>query len=103
MRSVEVVFPASMCAMMPMLRVSASCALRAISLVTAAFSPEPSRPARFLYRVTATTEVRFRRRPNGLPRVNLPAIMHEGLIGLGHAVYVVLFLHRAAARVGRIH
>src|ERR1700722_15102335 len=73
MRSVEVVFPASICAMIPMLRVCSSCTLRAIKspcgLSLSAFPP-------------------------------LPAIVRESLVGFGHAVHVFFPLHRAPSSVG---
>src|ERR1700704_629719 len=89
MRSVEVVFPASMCAMMPILRVSASCALRAISNV-----PVLS-PLKF-----ETCPVLSSSPP---ARDYLPAIVREGLVGFGHAMNVFLLLHRAASAIGRVH
>src|ERR1700740_1657575 len=81
MRSVEVVLPASMWAMMPMLRISPSWNGRAISGTP--ISPE--------------TRVVTRSRPR------LPAIVREGLVGFGHAVDVFLLLNRAAAAVGGVH
>src|SRR5260221_5995442 len=89
MRSVEVVFPASMCAMMPIFRVSASCALRAIS------------------NVPVLSPLKFENYPvlSSSPpaRDYLPAIVREGLVGFGHAMNVFLLLHRAAAAVGSVH
>src|SRR5882762_5756169 len=74
MRSVDVVFPASMCAMIPMLRVSSSLNTRAI----------------LSFQVP-------------LPRNSLlPAIMRECLVRFRHAVHVFLLLHRPAARIRRI-
>src|SRR5712664_1515037 len=89
MRSVEVVFPASMCAMMPILRVSASCALRGIS------------------NVPVLSPLKFENCPvlslSPPARDYLPAIVREGLVGFGHAMNVFLLLHRAAAAVGAVH
>lgn len=39
--------------------------------------------------------------PSLLP--DLPAEMSEGFVGLGHAVRVFLFLHRAASATSRVH
>src|SRR5271156_6710394 len=78
MRSVHVVFPASMCAIIPMLRICSSCVCRAISISCAWAA-------------------------GLMPRVALlPPVMREGLVGLGHAVDVFLFLDGAAAVVGRV-
>src|ERR1700730_16960861 len=71
MRSVDVVFPASMCAMIPMLRVSSS--LNARGIVP-------------LKKILSSAK-------------RLPAIVREGLVGLGHAVHVFFLLHRSAARI----
>src|ERR1700687_1152241 len=84
MRSVDVVFPASMCAMIPMLRVSSSLNTR----------PEP--PAAFF------SLVRFATASATISPISLPAIVRESLVGFGHAVHVFLFLNGAAARVGRV-
>src|SRR5258708_10790941 len=85
MRSVDVVFPASMCAMIPMLRVSSS--LNALPIVpeTAFFSPVRVATAS----LTKTTH-------------SLPAVMRECLVGFRHAVHVFLLLHGPAARIRRI-
>ena len=94
------VFPASMCAMMPMLRVSSSLNARPI------FPEQLSSPARF---ATLQSHPSPLINPNSAPlsrarsnllsrRPSLPAIMREGLVGFGHAVNVFLLLHRAAAR-----
>src|SRR5713226_9597290 len=82
MRSVDVVFPASMCAMIPMLRVSSS--LNALPMVpeTAFFSPARVATASL---TTATNP--------------LPPVMRERLVRFRHAVHVFLLLHCPAARV----
>src|ERR1700674_1300763 len=74
MRSVDVVFPASMCAMIPMLRVSSSLNTRAI----------------LSFQVLL------------LRNSFLPPIMRECLVRFRHAVHVFLLLHRPAARIRRI-
>src|SRR5712691_2217532 len=90
MRSVDVVFPASMCAMIPMLRVSSSLNALPIAPETAFFSPARVATAS----LTKTI--------HSLPTPFLPAIMRERLVRFCHAVYVFLLLHRSAARIGRI-
>src|ERR1700756_2472747 len=91
MRSVDVVFPASMCAIIPMLRVSSS--LNALPIVpgTAFFSPVRVATAS----LTTTTY--------SLPALFLPTIMRERLVRFGHAVHVFLLLDRPAARIGRVN
>src|SRR5229473_4562471 len=88
-RSVDVVFPASMCAIIPMLRVSSS--LNALPIVpkTAFFSPVRVATA-------SLTKPPF---PYQRP---LPAIVRERLVRFRHAVHVFLFLHCPAARIGRV-
>src|SRR5215510_5713776 len=73
MRSVVVVLPASMCAMIPMFRVSLRGCVRAMALVSSRIFP-----------------------------VDLPAVVCERLVRFRHLVRVVLLLHRAAAEVGRV-
>src|SRR6266704_1304078 len=86
MRSVDVVFPASICAMIPMLRVSSS--LNALPMVPETALLSPVRVA-----TASLTSI-----PNPLPTV-----MREGLVGLRHAVHVFFFLDRPAARIGGIN
>src|SRR6266571_1485139 len=85
MRSVDVVFPASMCAMIPMLRVSSSLNTRPMFPETSLFSP---------VRV-ATASLTISTNP-------LPPVMRERLIGFRHAVHVFLLLDRSATRIGRV-
>src|SRR5882762_4909628 len=86
MRSVDVVLPASMCAMIPMLRVSSS------------LNTRPAAPGAFFSPVRfATASATWSPSPKPLP-----AIMRESLVGFGHAVHVFLLLDGAAARVGRV-
>src|SRR6185436_20804613 len=75
MRSVVVVFPASMCAMIPMLRTLA----RAASAAATVFP---------------TCRL-------GVCR-SLPAVVGEGLVGLGHLVRVLTPLHRGTEAVARV-
>src|SRR5947208_14752762 len=76
MRSVVVVLPASMCAMMPMLRSLARAASTAATVI-----PTSSR-----------------RRPLG----GLPAVVGEGLVRLRHLVGVFAALDRGAQSVARV-
>src|SRR6202140_2111909 len=85
MRSVDVVFPASMCAIIPMLRVSSSLTALPIVPETAFFSPARVATA-------SLTETTY----------PLPAVMRERLVRFRHAVHVFLLLHRPAARIRRV-
>src|SRR5882757_4997966 len=91
MRSVDVVFPASMCAIIPMLRVSSSLNALPIAPGTAFFSPARVATAS----LTPTTY--------SLLAPFLPAIMRERLVRFRHAMHVFLLLHRSAARVCRVN
>src|SRR5712692_5020978 len=82
MRSVDVVFPASMCAIIPMLRVSSS--LNALPIVPEAAFFSPTRVA--TVSLTPTT-------------YSLPAVVRERLVRFRHAVHVFLLLHRPATRI----
>src|SRR4051795_6132138 len=107
MRSVVVVLPASMWAMMPMLRVRASgysrtssalppflvsCSVVATSIFLAGTairrSPLHGKPA-----------------PGGGSRAAFPspAVVGEGAVRLGHLVHVLASLHRGAGAVGGVH
>src|SRR5579883_672502 len=87
MRSVEVVLPASMCAMIPILRVSSS------------LNARPAAPAFFSPALLATASVTFL----SCFASNLPAVMRERLIRFRHAVHIFLFLDGAAARIGGVN
>src|SRR5260370_8569576 len=86
MRSVDVVFPASICAMIPMLRVSSS--LNALPMVPETALLSPAR--------VATAPLPSTPNP-------LPTVMPEGFVALRHAVPVFFFLDRPAARVGGVN
>src|SRR3989338_7548248 len=86
MRSVVVVLPASMCAMMPMLRVFSSEYCRSTS------SPALSSYMRRGGSACAPL----------LVGPLLPAVMRERLVGLRHLVVVLTLLHSGAAVVGRV-
>src|SRR3712207_3025981 len=73
MRSVVVVLPASMCAMMPMLRSFARAASAAATVI-----------------------------PTSSRRSVLPAVVSEGLVGLRHLVGVLAALHRGTQTVARV-
>src|SRR6266446_6901994 len=91
MRSVDVVFPASMCAIIPMLRVSSSLNTLPMAPETAFFSPARVATAS----LTTTT--------NPLPAPFLPAIMRERLVRFRHAMHVFLLLDGPAARIRRVN
>src|SRR6267142_1072881 len=84
MRSVDVVFPASMCAMIPMLRVSSSLNARPIAPCAPFFSP---------VRVATAS----------LTKAPLPAVVRECLVRFRHAVHVFFLLHGPATRIGRVN
>src|SRR5687768_508661 len=97
MRSVVVVLPASMWAMMPMLRtlfrsVSTSCAT-VIPYFTKVFEALVEPPAG-----TAAGLVICRGAKAPL-QTKSPAVVREGLVGLGHLVGVLATLHRGAEAV----
>src|SRR5690348_5793413 len=71
MRSVVVVLPASMCAMMPILRIFSSGTVRAILLIAISLKL----------------------------RGPLPAVVREGLVRLRHTMHVVFLLDGAAAHI----
>src|SRR5690349_23687057 len=78
MRSVVVVLPASMCAMMPMLR----------TLARAASTAATSNP---YFALVGLLEKR-----------RLPAVVREGLVGLRHLVGVFAALHRSTEPVAGV-
>src|SRR3954469_7290372 len=90
MRSVVVVLPASMCAMIPMLRVLASWAALAIT-----------------YSSSFGSACGFRGSPGLPPAAGAderasPAVVREGLVGLGHLVRVLAPLHGGTQTVARV-
>src|SRR5690349_21061111 len=89
MRSVDVVLPASMCAMIPMFRVSSS------------LNARPTAPgALFSLVLFATASATIS--SNSYQRC-LPMIVREGLVRFRHAMHVFLLLDSAAACVGRVN
>src|SRR5437867_2765363 len=93
MRSVDVVFPASMCAMIPMLRVSSSLNTRPIAGCPAFFSPARFATASVTSCLLPLISIRYRR---------LPAVVRERLVRFRHAVHVFLLLDGPAARIGGV-
>src|SRR6185437_2790470 len=81
MRSVVVVLPASICAMMPMLRTLARSSAAFVAMV-----------ALLLSRVGKGL----------LPVPGLPAVVGKGLVGLGHLVGVLASLDGGAQTVGGV-
>src|SRR5439155_20678583 len=105
MRSVVVVFPASMCAMMPMLRIRSSGVTRGISscLVDSAKTRgdrDARRAGRSRSAVIGGREPPRCRVPSAGSRScrskRLPPVMREGPIGLRHPVRVLFLLDRLA-------
>src|SRR5215470_6819713 len=93
MRSVVVVLPASMCAMMPMFlqRSNGTVLATAFSaLLSGALEPNWSSCGDTLLVA------------QGPGRAFLPPVMREGLVGFRHAVHIFLLLDGGAAIVGRI-
>src|SRR6202789_1854452 len=92
MRSVAVVLPASICAMMPILRQRFRGIVRATSILPCGIN------RRYSYNNLNPKP----RSKTKTARSALPAIVSEGLVRFGHAVHVFLLLHRSAAAVRRI-
>src|SRR6187455_1770808 len=108
MRSVVVVLPASMWAMMPMLRVRAS----GYSRISSPFAPFVLTSCSVVATciVSAGTAINgppsSENRPRKAGSVNLrrsPPVMRERLVRLGHLVHVLASLDRGARAVGGVH
>src|SRR3712207_3689614 len=97
MRSVVVVLPASMCAMIPMLRVLASWAWVS-AMVIAPRAGSPCGGSRW----TGAGDRPGPRPTAGAGGPASPAVVREGLVGLGHLVGVLATLHRGAQTVARV-
>src|SRR4026207_766856 len=109
MRSVVVVLPASMCAMMPMLRtlfvsvvMSTATLVSSVPLVWCARHVTCGKPGDRVrsgpfQNIDAVVVCSFRARPGGSP-----AVVGEGLVGLGHLVGVLALLHRGTEAVARV-
>src|SRR3954447_21975326 len=91
MRSVVVVLPASMCAMMPMLRTL----LRSVVMSTATESLFLRGRSLVCGRRTSAPGAVF-------PSPRSPAVVGEGLVGLGHLVGVLALLHSGTEAVGGV-
>src|SRR5580698_4822835 len=89
MRSVVVVLPASMCAMIPMFRQRFRGVVRATIYLSSASIRSRCRS------IKSKTKLFTR-------SLFLPAVVREGLVGLGHTVNIFLLLHRGATAVGCI-
>src|SRR5437773_8936642 len=89
-RSVVVVFPASMWAMMPMLRIWSSGVVRGIALPYSAKTRGDQAPT-----VGRSRSARTPRQRRGV-NPPLPAIVGEGPVGLGHPVRVFFLLYGLA-------
>src|ERR1700739_2483534 len=99
MRSVVVVFPASMCAMMPMLRAL----VRSVSTSFCATEVFPL--FRLLVRRCQLRPATLPMSPHAAPRAapHLPAIMRKGAVCLGHLVGVLTSLDGGPEAVAGIH
>src|ERR1039458_7802395 len=94
MRSVVVVLPASMCAMIPMFRQRFSGIVRATVSISHSASEKPCG----VFKLVSTSSGQLLD-PCSLA---LPAVMRERLVGLGHAMHIFLLLHRRAAPIGGV-
>ena len=103
MRSVDVVLPASMCAMIPMLRVCSSLNARAIFLRNSLFLAAICYCLNHNFNLLTTTASSNRRFHRQILNAQLPAIVREGLVRFRHAVHVFFLLHRSAAPIGGVH
>src|SRR3984957_906541 len=90
MRSVVVVLPASMCAMIPMFRQRFRGVVRATIYLSSA-------SIRSRYR-----SIKSKTKLSTKKSFLLPTVVREGLISFGHTVNIFLLLHRRATAVGRI-
>src|SRR5699024_9435332 len=95
MRSVVVVLPASMWAMMPMLRTLFRSVSTSSATVVFPFSGGG--------RTSGGSSPGARRRPGGPGRRSeLPAVVREGLVGLSHLVHVLAALDSGPEAVGGV-
>src|SRR5277367_136870 len=97
MRSVAVVFPASMCAMIPMFRQRFRGTVRGTAYFPCGLPSAVITASSLMRQESFAPPLYCNPDSDGLP-----AIVREGLVGLGHAVHVFLLLHRCAATIGRI-
>src|SRR6202043_1675704 len=103
MRSVDVVFPASICAIIPMLRVSSSLNALPMCPGSACFADTCFPDCGFAvpcFVVSCCVEsFTGTIQPSFHYVTLLPAIVRESLVGFGHAMHIFFFLHGAAASV----
>src|ERR1700681_2214909 len=103
MRSVDVVFPASICAIIPMLRVSSSLNALLMCPCSACFTdtcfPESGFADPCFVDSCCVKSFIGTIQPSFNCMSLLPAIMRESLVGFRHAMHIFFFLHGAAASV----
>src|SRR5690606_3573353 len=105
MRSVVVVLPASMCAMMPMLRIFARASATATSGYLISLSCRVRGPCPRCRSVTACRPgagVLLSYPQTRLPTPALPPVVREGAVGLGHLVGVLAALDRRPQAVAGV-
>src|SRR6202166_902430 len=103
MRSVDVGFPASICAIIPMLRVSSSLNALLMCPCSACFTdtcfPESGFADPCFVDSCCVKSFTGTIQPSFHCMSLLPAIMRESFVGFGHAMHIFFFLHGAAASV----
>src|ERR1039458_7293046 len=92
MRSVVVVLPASMCAMIPMFRQRFRGTVRATVSYLSLCKAAPCGHSN-------SVQTGWANSPPCSLNSALPAVVGEGLVGLGHAMNVFLLLHRGTATI----
>src|ERR1700688_2412586 len=106
MRSVDVVFPASICAIIPMLRVSSSLNALLMCPCSACFAdtcfPESGFAVPCFVNSCCVKSFTVTIQPSFKCVTLLPAIVCESLVSFGHAMHVFFFLHGAATSVRSI-
>src|SRR5205085_3049698 len=113
MRSVVVVLPASMCAMMPMLRhrdngtclATSYLFLNSVSASRKPVVPCPQLPNCGIAELTSQNQNPDSIRQSGtsaIPQSSSPSVVREGFVGFRHAVDVFLFLDGRAAIVSGV-
>src|ERR1700692_3121475 len=103
MRSVDVVFPASICAIIPMLRVSSSLNALLMCPCSACFAdtcfPESGFAVPCFVDSCGVKSFTGTIQPSFNCMLRLPAIVRKSLVGFSHAMHIFFFLHGAAASV----
>src|ERR1700733_11625196 len=107
MRSVDVVFPASICAIIPMLRVSSSLNARPMCPCSACFAdtcfPDSGFAVPCFVNSCCVGSFTGTIQPSFNCVALLPAIVRESLVGFSHAMDVFFFLHGPAASVRSVN